>query len=203
MRTINQNQHKGKLLKVGEVAAQLHVSPQTVRDWTEAGKLEATIHQDSTHRLYYEADVNRTFLENKEITSYLTVSIIVGLNAKDETFLLHPETYLPTKTPLIHATPFIKFWNYTNGLQKQPHQVALNQPNPIVLEPKVSDAYLTVSPTGEPLISTTVTIVGLEEKTCLALLPSALEDTKQWLQKNFIPEPTIMWKTLTGETIQN
>lgn len=192
---------KGTLLKTGEAADILHISAQTLRDWTEAKKITATT-ADSGHRTYYEADVKKLALSEQGITTYHALTWVVAVPANQEKYYyLHPETFLPASQPTITELPLNKYWNFVNGLESEPHTVVLKNTPTIILP--TSEPYLVeVEEAGnQPLIAHTVTIVGLRPDELQPLLSEAVTATINHLTDNYTAKQTIVWVDKNGKQI--
>jgi len=198
----NNNDSKGRLLKIGEAANILHVSPQTVRDWTEAGKIQAETSPGGT-RFYYEADVKKLALSEKGVTSYWVSSIIVAItSSKDKAFYLNTETWEPASNPQILMEEFDRFWNFNNGLQLQPHMVALTD-KPVIFTPDVSYPYLVEIPGVEEIgLAANATVLGLNKEDVLRLSKTAMAQTFEYLVNNFTPKQTVTWFNDKGKEIR-
>ncbi len=68
--------NKGYLMKIGDAAKRLHVSEQTIRDWTNQDKLTAYL-SDSGQRHYYDVDIELLRLANKGISQAWLSAVIV------------------------------------------------------------------------------------------------------------------------------
>lgn len=194
--------NKGSLLKIGEAAEILHVSPQTLRDWTEAGKIEATL-SDKGHRKYYEADVHKTALKEQGITSYWTADRIVAISASDDKYYyLNPKTYQLSPEAHVYTTEFDRFWNFTNGLEAQAHLAALNKET-VIIEPETLDAFpleIADKP-GMTFLAQSVIIVGLDRAKTEQAIHEAAAKTFKHLKENFKPQQTTIWFANNGELV--
>lgn len=202
------NATKGKLLKIGQASNLLHVSTQTLRDWTEANKIHS-VTSESGHRSYYEADVKKLALAEKGITTYWTANYIVALPAnREKYYYLDPDTNKPATKPDLYETELNKFWNFTNGLQQQPHSVVLND-EAVIIEPGSTASYLgtpfalTLEETGNtlPLIAHYATVIGLNQDDVKALLPQALQQVITYLEDNYTAQQTVVWLDRNGQPV--
>lgn len=198
----NKTVNKGSLLKIGDAAQILHVSPQTLRDWTESGKIPAEI-SDKGHRKYWEAEVNKTVLNEKGITTYWTANYIVAISANDDKYyFISPETYEPSSTPQVYETEINKYWNFKNGLEVHPHSVVLNS-TPVIISPETLDAFplqIKDKP-NDTLLAQNVLVVGLDKEQVLNTVKEAVTLTLHYLKENFAPQQTTIWFTSQGEQI--
>lgn len=192
---------KGKLLKIGDAAQILHINPQTLRDWTEAGKITAET-SDGGHRSYYEADVKKLALAEKGITSYWVSNIIVAISAnRDKNFYLNPETYEPAYKPQTHTVEFNKYWNFNNGLQKQPHMIALKN-EAVVLPPTETYAYPLSIPGRElPVLASNAVVLALTEEDALKLSKESVQQTVAHLEDNYTVKQTVVWFDNEGREV--
>lgn len=192
---------KGKLLKIGDAAQILHINPQTLRDWTEAGKITAET-SNGGHRSYYEADVKKLALAEKGITSYWVSNIIVAISAnRDKNFYLNPETYEPAYKPQTNTVEFNKYWNFNNGLQKQPHMIALKS-EAVILPPAEPYAYPFTIPEHQlPLLASNAVVMALTEEAALKLSKEAVQQTIAHLEKNYTSKQTVVWFDSRGREV--
>lgn len=198
----NKTVNKGSLLKIGDAAQILHVSPQTLRDWTEADKIPAEI-SDKGHRKYYEAEVNKLALAEKGTTTYWTVNHIVAVSANDDKYyFINPETYESSPIPLVYETDINQYWNFKNGLEVHPRSVVLN-PIPVIIPAATLDAFplqIQDKP-NDTLLAQNVLVVGLNKEQVLGTLIEAVALTLRHLRENFKPQQTTIWFTSNGEQV--
>lgn len=192
---------KGNLLKIGDAAQILHVNPQTLRDWTDAGKIQVETSAGG-HRYYYEADVKKLALAEKGITSYWMSNIIVAISAnRDKNFYLNPETYEPDYKPQTSTIEFNKYWNFNNGLQLQPHMVALKS-EAVILPPEETYAYPLSIPGHEvPLLASNAVVMALTEEDALKLSKEAVQQTIAHLENNYTAKQTVVWFDSKGREV--
>lgn len=203
MRRKDNNATKGKLLKMGDAANLLHVSAQTLRDWTDADKIKAII-SEGGHRTYYEADVKKLALAEKGITTFWTVTCVVAIPANgDKYYYLDPETYEKSVKPKTYEVEFDEFWNAINGLQEQPHAVALSD-KPVVLTQGSARGTHTVQVKeagNSPLLAHHVIVAGLSLEETKALMPSAISNMFKYLEDNYRAEQTVVWMDAKGREV--
>lgn len=198
----NKTVNKGSLLKIGDAAQILRVSPQTLRDWTESGKIPAEI-SDKGHRKYWEAEVNKTALIEKGTTTYWTANYIVAISANDDKYyFISPETYEPSSTPQVYETEINKYWNFKNGLETHPHSVVLNS-TPVIISPETLDAFplqIKDKP-NDTLLAQNVLVVGLDKEQVLNTVKEAVTLTLHYLKENFASQQITIWFTSKGKQV--
>lgn len=187
------NDSKGKLLKIGDAASLLHVSTQTLRDWTDAGKIPAVL-SDGGHRSYYEADVKKAQLEEKGVTSYWEAPIVLAFNTSGEVTLWDEEGSA-IQTPIAYEQSLNKYWNFSNGLETMVHEVTLN-------------GIYTSSPTATFLEQSTLphhslivvygTIATLDEGDVKNSYLKLRKETIEWAKETFQPVNVPVWAFKTS-----
>lgn len=201
MRLVNKHS-KGKLLKIGDASKKLNVSTQTLRDWTDAGKVQVKL-SDSGHRSYYEADVNRLMLEEKGLTGYWVSSLIVAIDVHGSICYANSDSYeLSTKVE-VEFISFKKYWDFNNGLQRQVHNLVLDG-KPAMIEYNSDSGFPFNGTQGNtsPLIAVAASVACLNKEDCDSQLVVALDRAKKFLKENFTPQITYVWVDKTsGEVI--
>jgi hypothetical protein len=179
---------KGQLLKIGDAASLLHVSTQTLRDWTDVGKIP-TVLSDGGHRFYYEADVKKVQLEGKDITSYWESSIVLAFNTSGEITLLD-EDGNSIQAPISYEKSLSRYWNFSNGLETMVHEVALN--GVYQSSPTVTFLEQSTSP-DHSLIVVYGTIAALEQDDIKRNYWKLRKETVEWAKKTFEPVSVPVW----------
>lgn len=189
---------KGELLKTGDAAKLLNVSPQTVRDWTEQGKLEAHL-SEGGHRKYFEADVKRLVLEERGIKSLVQATQSVGMDKTGDFHFINDDWKISGLEPDVVRISFEKYWNYNNGLQSFPHMAVLKE-GPSIVETDIRGAYVCV-PDGEAMVCLLATVVGIDRDEVLAKLPEAIEQAEVFLANNYTAKVAYHWYDLRGHLV--
>lgn len=189
---------KGELLKTGEAAKLLNVSLQTVRDWTEQGKLDAHI-SEGGHRKYFEADVKRLVLEERGIESLVQATQKVGMDRNGDFYFINDDWQITELDPFVERIFFKKYWNYTNGLQSFPHMAVLKD-EPSIVENNIRGAFVCEA-NGEPMVCLAATVVGVERDKVVAKLPKAIEQAKVFLANNYSARVTYHWYDSRGHLV--
>lgn len=185
-------------MKTGEVAKLLHVSSQTVRDWTEQGKLEAHI-SDGGHRKYFEADVKRLMLEEKGTVSFFQIGQTVGMDRNGKFHFINDDYELSDLKPYVSRISFRKYWDYNNGLQILAHLAVLND-EPTIIEPHMRSAYICEAG-EETMVCTTACVVGLDSAAGLTEITEAIEQVKRYLEDNFTAKVAYHWYDSRGHLV--
>lgn len=189
------NATKGSLLKIGDASKLLHVSNQTLRDWSDSGKVPVTV-SESGHRSYYEADIVRLELENKGITGYWTSGILVAMDVHGKIHYANSETYdLANKNVETFFTPFDKYWNFTNGLATVVHQIVLNEGEPFSRTLGSSDAFpFNGSPENkDPMLAVPALSYSVKKEDAEKSLHQVVKQVEAFIKTNYIPQVTYVW----------
>lgn len=189
---------KGDLLKTGDAAKLLNVSAQTVRDWTEQGKLEAHI-SDGGHRKYFEADVKRLALEERRVESFVQATQTVSMDRNGDFHFINDDWQVTELDPYVEQIFFKKYWNYTNGLQSFPHMAVLKD-GPSIVETDIRGGFVCEA-NGETMVCLAATIVGLDRDKVVAKLPEAIEQAKVFLANNYSARVRYHWYDSRGHLV--
>lgn len=199
-RTIPNTQ--GKLLKTGEAASLLHVSPQTLRDWSDSGKITAVI-ADSGHRTYYEAEVNRVALAEAGITQYWNAGLNIGLKA-DGSIIYITEEYVEassaTEALAIWNEDYNRFWNYTNSLQEAAHAAALHS-EPTIDPTSYEAIGLFEDEAGQNCVTLRLIAIGREKNEVVEALKQETAKAIAYLQANYTPKVNYDWYGSDGSKV--
>lgn len=181
-----------QLLKVSEAAALLHVSPQTVRDWTDQGKLDS-FRTAGGHRLYSKPEVQLLSFKEKGIMSFWHAGINFSLTKPNEVmFLWDDYTYNPA--PQFQPAEKVTLSLNSNGLFPNLIQLLVDDGESLVVtpvtygNPDVLSAPLEVhtEPEGNRL-STFVEVYSFTKQGVQEKLESTLREAIAWVTKNVKP----------------
>ena len=191
---MNTTDNSVPMLKVGDVAKKLHVSAQTVRDWTEEGKLSAKL-SEGGHRTYSLADVNRLVYESEEVPGYRLISALLVMDLESKIQLANEDGVL--SVPQFEFVSFSRYWDFNNGLERMPHQVAAKGSS--IREPSESTTQLFyLEGEKDYWVSTKLEVASVDKKEAEELFLEALPKAKEWLKENYVPVVTIRWKSTKG-----
>lgn len=191
---------QGKLLKTGEAAEILHVSPQTIRDWVESGKLKAQP-TPGGHRNFHEVDVKRLALEEQGVNSFHIIHQTVAVDKDFNHLFLDSDWNQVSFNPETFTTDFDRYWDFKNGLESYPRNAVLNN-SPSIVPPAISSVFVCELP-DNPVLAYTTTVVGLDEKEAVDLMSEAVEHTFLFLKENFKPKVAYEWLTRSGTRMAN
>lgn len=166
----------------------LHVSPQTLRDWTDAGKIDAEV-SEGGHRTYYEADVKRTALEEGGITTYWESPITLAFDTFGKV-TLWGENCEPIEKPEYYEQPIKKGWDFHNGLEERSHGVVLNG----LHKWATTHEFLDQSTLPDhSLVVIYGKIAALEKKTIEDNYKDYMEEIINWVKANLKPIQVQVW----------
>lgn len=112
------------LLKTGAVASLLHVSEQTVRDWTDKGILRGQV-SDTGHRLYSELDVEKTRLEVQGTVGFWHTEVAISV---DSNFSAKLQSFPDEEDRAIaEFKDFNAWWDFSNSLGDLARKVVRNK----------------------------------------------------------------------------
>lgn len=173
---------KGELLKIGDAAKILHVSEQTLRDWTDQDKITAYV-SEGGHRKYYEADVHRLNYESKQIDGFHRLSGIIVFFS-DGTTKFESNTY--GDYPDLENLKWGKYWDYKNGLEKNAHEIALTG-KPVI------DVDAEPYSDGGENISIGFSVSSFTEQEVRDLMPIVAEQVKQDILARYSRVQVVRW----------
>lgn len=166
----------------------LHVSSQTLRDWTDAGKIVAQV-SDGGHRSYYEADVKRRALEEEGITTYWEAPITLAFDT-DGNVSLWDEDANTIEEPVYYEHPLKRAWDFHNGLEERSHGVVLSGIHRTT--PTTKFLEQSTSP-DRSLLVIYGTIAALDKKTIESNYREFMKETIDWVKEAFKPLQVPVW----------
>lgn len=166
----------------------LHVSPQTLRDWTDAGKIDAEV-SEGGHRTYYEADVKRTALEEEGITTYWEAPITLAFDTSGNVSLWG-ENSEPIEKPEYYEQPIKRGWDFHNGLEEKAHSVVLNGFHKYATTNKFLDQSILLD---HSLVVIYGKIAALEKATIEDNYREYMKEIIDWVKANLKPVQVQVW----------
>lgn len=195
----NQQPYQPKMLPTGEAAKRLHVSAQTVRDWTASGKLAATL-TGGGHRQYREDDVAYLALGERGITTYWMDDVIIQMDGQLNVTVLGKGL-----APYVASDPteelLARYQNFHNGLEVIPRNLALTG-QPKVLAPTKAETVL--DDEGNLIVQTYLSVFTLDKQSCERILEEQIPLAVSWLSRQVRPVHGVaQWLTQSGERVQS
>lgn len=206
----NNNLNVGKRLKISEAAKLLHVSIQTVRDWTEAGKLPAVL-SDGGHRFYMEDEVHKLALAEQGVTTYWAAFGNVRMDQNSNFHLIDEESNIVREIRPIE-TGFDESWNDNDHFSSIPRSLVVDG-KPVIMgasdfpawkdymgiEEDSKDANGESSSSG---VMTHFRVMALTKEELPSLIKRVVKENMDYMKVNLKPVPTIVWKiAVDGELV--
>jgi hypothetical protein len=183
-------------LTTGQVANLLHVSEQTVRDWSAAGKLQPEL-SPGGHRRYDELAVRRLALAERGVNVYWQAAVTLKQTGAGGIQLLDEEEQ-PYRKPRPESIQLDAYLHYHNGLEVIPRQLILTGA-PILQARDVIETAPEVD--GTLAAYTILAVSALDEQTCVKMLTEQLPATMAWFKHNAVPTTGVVrWQAPDGHT---
>lgn len=194
-----------QLLKVSEVAALLHISPQTVRDWTDQGKLDS-LRTLGGHRLYAKPAVQLGALKEKRIRSYWQTSVNFQVTPSGEILYMQEDysyqcslQFRQPKENLLYLDAKGMFSNIVQLLVDEGETLTLTpvtRENPEVLSSPVD---IFTDDEGTVRLGTFVEVYSFTREGLQEKLERTLQEALMWVKNNATPvQGVVSWVDKNG-----
>lgn len=206
--TVSMNrQTEPQLLKVSEAAALLHVSPQTVRDWTDQGKLES-LRTSGGHRLYAKPVVQLCALKEKSVVSYWRASVNFQVSPSGRILYMHEDYSYQTSLQFRQPKESLLRLD-AKGMFSNIVQLLVDDGETLTLTPATrDDPEVLSSPVevfsdeeGNVRLSTFVEVLSFTEEGLQLKLEQVLQEALEWVKNNVRPvEGVVSWVDKKGNS---